>query len=235
MAADTGESAHREETAPLPAQWLNLLFENISDSVLVIDRNGTIRHWNPGAAATFQYTKGEIIGEEFNLLYVPTEGEELQEAWNFAFEGEIISDVEVMLKRKDGKILSNLLSIVPIMGDSGEVEYLAGIAKDISLIRGLEAKVLASEKLETVREMIVTLNHKMNQPLAVATVYLGLLQEEDKGVSEEEQREYLREIEEQLDNVAGLLRRIAEMEEVKTVEYLAENRMVDIDESGAEE
>jgi PAS domain S-box-containing protein len=228
MAADGRGRLHSEEAPRLPEHWLKLLLENISDSVLVIDRNGIIRHWNRGAATTFQYSKEEIVGEPFNLLYVPTEGEELQEAWNLAFDGEIISDVEVTVKRKDAKLLSILLSIVPIIGDTGEVDYLAGIAKDITLIRGLEERVLASKKLETVREMIVTLNHKMNQPLAVATVYLGLLQDEGHEVSPSERKEFLREIEVQIDRIAALMRRIAEMEEIRTVEYLGENRMVDV-------
>jgi hypothetical protein len=45
-----------------------------------------------------------------------------------------------------------------------------------------------------------------------------------------EKKEYLREIETQLDRVAHLLRRIAEMEEVKTVQYLGSNKMVEVDE-----
>jgi len=108
------------------------------------------------------------------------------------------------------------------------VDFLACIGKDISLVRGLEERVLASEKLETVKEMIITLNHKMSQPLAVAGCYLGMLMNEKMEIDPGEAKEYLREIDTQLDRVAHLLRRIAEMEEVRTVQYLASNRMVDV-------
>jgi PAS domain S-box-containing protein len=212
-----------------------MLLANISDCVIVTDREGLIRFWNDGARKTFQYTTEDAIGQHINILYVPTEGEELQEALMLALDGEIISDVEVTEKRRDGKVRTLLLSIVPILGDSGEVEFLAAIGKDITIVRDLEGKVLASEKLETVREMIVTLNHKMNQPLAVAGLYLGMLRDEKTCPPPEEQQEYLRQIEEQLDRVAALLYKIAEMEEVRTVEYLGENRMVDIDGPGDEE
>jgi PAS domain S-box-containing protein len=212
----------------LPPHWVNILLANISDCVIVTDRAGIIRYWNDGARRMFQYTTEDAVGQHINLLYVPTEGEELQEALMLAQEGEVISDVEVNEKSRDGSVRTLLLSIVPILGNSGEVEYLAAIGKDITIVRDLEQKVLASEKLETVREMIITLNHNMNQPLAVAGLYLGMLRDESLCPEPEERKEYLRLIEEQLDRVADLLRKIAEMEEVRTVEYLAENRMVDI-------
>jgi PAS domain S-box-containing protein len=213
----------------LPPHWLRLLLDNISDSVIVTDRNGHIQYWNSGAEKIFQHSTAEAIGRHINLIYVPSEGEELQEAQILALDGEIISDVEALVKSRDGKIRTLLLSIVPVLGDSGEVEYLASIGKDITIVRGLEEKVLAAEKLETVKEMIITLNHKMNQPLAVASLYLGMLQETENPVSAEERADFLRLIEEQLDRVADLLRKIAEMEEIRTVAYLAENKMVDVD------
>jgi len=230
MSEGAEEKASEEGLPKLPPHWLSLLLENISDTVLVTDREGRILHWSQGAEKTFQHTADSVLGKHVNLLYVPTEGEELQEAWNLAFDGEIISDVEVQEKRKDGRVITLLLSIVPILGDTGEVEYLAGIGKDITILRGLEERVLASERLETVREMIITLNHKMNQPLAVAGCYLGMLLADPEKVEPAILKEYLGEIEKSLDKVADLLRRIAEMEEVKTVEYLAENRMVDVEE-----
>jgi PAS domain S-box-containing protein len=221
-----GENAEKRAPVRLPPNWMNLLLDNISDAVLVTDCEGFIHFWNPGAEKTFQYTAGEARGRHLNLLYVPTEGEEFQEAQLLAQDGEVLSDVEALMKRKDGTVRTVLLSIVPVLGDTGEVEFLACIGKDITLVRGLEEKVLAAEKLETVKEMIITLNHKMSQPLAVAGCYLGMLLSEKMQISAGERSEYLREIESQLDSVANLLRRIAEMEEVRTVEYLAENRMV---------
>jgi hypothetical protein len=46
------------------------------------------------AEKTFQYTAGEARGRHLNLLYVPTEGEEFQEAQLLAQDGEVLSDVE---------------------------------------------------------------------------------------------------------------------------------------------
>ena len=213
----------------LPPNWVNLLLDNISDAVMVTDCDGIIHYWSSGAEKTFFYTPKEAQGKHVNILYTPTEGEELQEAQLLAQDGEIISDVEAQMKRKDGGIRTILLSIVPVLGEIGEVDFLACIGKDISLVRGLEEKVLASKKLETVKEMIITLNHKMGQPLAVAGCYLGMLLHEKLEIDPGERKEYLREIDTQLDRVAHLLRRIAEMEEVRTVQYLAGNKMVAVD------
>jgi PAS domain S-box-containing protein len=219
-----------KEEAKLPPSWVNILLDNISDAVLVTDCNGTIHFWNSGAEKTFNYPAEEAQGKHVNLLYVPTEGEELQEAQLLALDGEIITDVEAQMKRKGGGIRTVLLSIVPVLGETGEVDFLACIGKDITLVRGLEEKVLAAEKLETVKEMIITLNHRMNQPLAVAGCYLGMLQSEKMELSSGQRREYLQEIEKGLDKVADLLRRIAEMEEVRTVQYLKSKMMVDLEE-----
>ena len=111
--------------ARLPPSWVNLLLDNISDAVMVTDCDGIIHYWSSGAERTFSYTPEEAQGRHVNLLYVPTEGEELQDAQLLAQDGEIISDVEAQMKRRDGGIRSVLLSIVPILGETGEVDFLA--------------------------------------------------------------------------------------------------------------
>jgi hypothetical protein len=122
-------------------------------------------------------TAAEAQGHHLNLLYVPTEGEEFQETQLLAQDGEVLSDVDALMKRKD-----------------------------------------------------ITLNHKMSQPLAVSGCYLGMLLSGKMQSGAEERAEYLREMETELVRVGHLLRRIAEMEEIRTVEYLAEKRMVEVEE-----
>jgi hypothetical protein len=103
-------------------------------------------------------TAAEAQGHHLNLLYVPTEGEEFQETQLLAQDGEVLSDVDALMKR-NGMLLS------------GKMQSGA-----------------------------------------------------------EERAEYLREMETELVRVGHLLRRIAEMEEIRTVEYLAEKRMVEVEE-----
>ncbi len=229
MEDSVGRNAGNSSPPRVPQNLLSILLESVSDTVMVTDREGHIRYWNRGAEQSFQYTATEILGKHVSILYSPAEGEELMRVRELTLAGEVISNLEMRERRKDGKEINMLLSIVPILGDTGEVDFLAGIGKDITNIRELEEKALAAEKLDTVREMIVTFNHRVNQPLAVIGCYLGMLLDRHHTLSPDKREQYLREIEKETERIAHLLRRLAELEEVYSIEYLAEKKMIDLD------
>lgn len=45
------------------------ILENVRDTIFVTDKNGIITYWNEGAELNFGYSKDEIIGENYQILY----------------------------------------------------------------------------------------------------------------------------------------------------------------------
>src|SRR5690242_11454528 len=49
-----------------------LLVESVTDyAIFVLDPNGVVRSWNPGAQRLKGYTEDEIVGKHFSVFYPP--------------------------------------------------------------------------------------------------------------------------------------------------------------------
>ena len=105
-----------------------LLIESIREyAIFVLDPEGNVLTWNPGAQAMKGYTRDEIVGQHFSKFYLP---EAVQSGWpqrelvlaqkegRFADEGWRV--------RKDGTSFWASVIITPLRSKSGE---LSGFAK----------------------------------------------------------------------------------------------------------
>ena len=151
-----------------------LIVEGISDyAVFMLDRNGLVASWNPGAERIKHYTANEIIGECFDRFY--TAEDRLQKAPEQALriaatQGKFES--EGWRVRKDGsRFWANVL-IDAIRDDEGELIGFAKITRDITERRALEQQLVQAQKMETVGQLTGGIAHDFNNLL---TVILGNL------------------------------------------------------------
>ena len=64
--------------AEIALQKQALVFENISDGVIITDMKGEIIDWNKGAERLYGYTKAEVLGEKPSMLHKKEEGIKLE-------------------------------------------------------------------------------------------------------------------------------------------------------------
>lgn len=152
-------------------------FQKISnaakDAIVLLDSDGNVSFWNAAAEELFQYSKEEIMGENFHQLIAP---EKYMEAHKKGFEQYLkngegpaigrISELEAI--RKDGKILPVELSLssINIRGKWNAV----GIIRDISVRKKAEAEMLAAQQHAEDMSMmktnfLSTMSHELRTPL----------------------------------------------------------------------
>ena len=111
-----------------------VLVEGISDyAIYMLDPNGVITTWNPGAQRFKGYTEQEIIGCHFSRFY--TEDDQKVGLPAFALqtaEREGRFEHEGWRVRKDGSLMWAHVVIDPIRDPSGELVGFAKITRDIS-------------------------------------------------------------------------------------------------------
>ncbi|WP_375791344.1 PAS domain S-box protein [Bradyrhizobium sp. vgs-9] len=135
-AAQSGEGRYR------------LLVEAITDyAIYMLDRDGHVTSWNPGAKRFKGYEAEEIIGHHFSTFYTETEREQkvpalaLEEAertGRFEREGWRV--------RKDGTQFWAHVIIDAIRSPKGELVGFAKITRDLTERRAAEAKLRESEQ-----------------------------------------------------------------------------------------
>jgi PAS domain S-box-containing protein len=113
------------------------LLSSRSDAIVVADRDGIIRFWNPGAERIFGRTAAETIGRSLDLI-IP---ERLRERHWQGFrhtvatgqsrygEGDLLS---VPALHKSGTTLSVEFTIVPLQDNQGVIRGMAAVMRDVT-------------------------------------------------------------------------------------------------------
>src|SRR5690348_4123046 len=127
-----------------------LLVESVTDyAIFVLDPNGVVRSWNPGAQRLKGYTEDEIVGKHFSVFYPPDRiaerwpQHELKEAarvGRFEDEGWRV--------RKDGSLFWANVVITALRNAKGDLVGFAKVTRDLTTRKHAEeqARLLAAEK-----------------------------------------------------------------------------------------
>jgi len=113
------------------------LLHGEADAIVVCDREGIIRFWNPGAVRIFGFAESEAVGQSLDII-IP---ERLRARHWDGFHtmmrtgqsrysgGDMLS---VPGERKDGARISVEFTIVPIKDAQGQVAGLASVMRDVT-------------------------------------------------------------------------------------------------------
>src|ERR1700743_2228256 len=143
------ETSERFEAAQSSDGRYRLLVEAITDyAIYMLDREGRVTSWNPGARRLMRYESAEFIGLHFSTFY--TEAEKAQNVPALALaEAERTGrfEREGWRVRKDGTQFWAHVIIDAIRSPGGELVGFAKITRDLSERRAAEAKLRESEEL----------------------------------------------------------------------------------------
>ncbi|HEX3405764.1 MAG TPA: ATP-binding protein, partial [Caulobacteraceae bacterium] len=167
----------------LDASAYERLVQSVVDyAIFMLDRDGHVVTWNPGAERIKGYAAEEIIGQHFSRFYTPEDRAEgvparalktAAEAGRFAAEGWRV--------RKDGSRFWAMVAIDPIQ-EGGNTVGFAKVTRDMTelheaqldLERSREALIQA-QKMEAVGQLTGGLAHDFNNLLAGITGSLELM------------------------------------------------------------
>ena len=183
-------------------QRFRLLVSAVTDyAIYMLDPNGRVATWNPGAERFKGYSAGEIIGEHFSRFFTPEDvaadlpGRALRSA-----ERDGRFEAEGWRLRKDGSQFWVHAVIDPIRDDNGQLIGFAKITRDITDRKRAQEELEAarealaqSQKLQALGELTGGIAHDFNN---LMTVIAGasdfLLKHRD--LPEEKKKRYLESI-----------------------------------------
>jgi PAS domain S-box-containing protein len=131
-------------------ELLELLIEQVVDyAIFVIDRDGKIASWNPGAQRIKGYTRDEIVGQSYGMFFTDEDRaagkpnrilSEVRERGRFEEEGWRV--------RKDGSRFWASVVVTALRDESGELRGFAKITRDLTERRRAdeEARRAAEER-----------------------------------------------------------------------------------------
>ncbi|SCB37564.1 PAS domain-containing sensor histidine kinase [Rhizobium hainanense] len=143
------------------------LIEAITDyAIYMLDPEGRITSWNPGAERLKGYTEQEIVGRHFSTFYTEedrADGLPARALEAAASEGRF--EREGWRLRKDGSRFWANVIIDPIRNSYGELIGFAKITRDISEKRAAQEAIFQAQKMEAVGQLTGGLAHDFNNLL----------------------------------------------------------------------
>ena len=166
-------------------EWLGAIVASSTDAIIGKTLDGTITHWNAGAAEMYGYQAEDAVGRNISDLIPDDRKDELGEIMEKLRCGVRVDHFETKRVRKDGTLVDVSVSISPVLGPEGAVIGAASVARDISgriraEVEHREAveRVHQAERLESVGLIVGGMAHDFNNMLGVIIGYAGQISEE---------------------------------------------------------
>lgn len=165
-----------------------LILNAIDDGVILLDEQGIIRSFNPGASRITGWAveDADSLSWESVLRIVNDKGEKYDDSANpfkrIFNESKTIHDNNANLLSKSDKIIGISLTVSPLMDESQQLSGAVAVLRDVAQQRAEEARRA---------EFISTASHEMRTPVAAIEGYLSLALNDKVATIDTRARDYL--------------------------------------------
>jgi PAS domain S-box-containing protein len=204
---------------------LAMMIENAQDyAIFSMDAQGKVTTWNSGAERMFGYSDDDIIGTNFEILFIPEDREahvpkhELERAAAVGF-----SQNERWHARKDkGRFFGSGMTR-SMRSATGTLVGFIKVARDVTeqvlaeqerielLNREQEARAAAEAANRAKLQFVAMLAHELRNPLASIKGFASTLLAEDVQFPPETQREFMEIIAQETDKLNDLIEQLLDI------------------------
>jgi PAS domain S-box-containing protein len=175
LAASLARQKSRAEVrADQTLERMGAIVESSNDAIYSVTPEGIITSWNHGAEQLYGYRADEVMGKPVLVTVPPERTHETRSHLERLKRGEGIESYQTERKRKDGPLVTILLSISPLRDRKGNVIGASAIARNITAQLHAEQALQRNEKLATAGRLTAAIAHEINNPLEALTNLLYL-------------------------------------------------------------
>ena len=153
-------------------QWHRSLFENATDGIIVLDRNGIIVNANDKACEMHGFSREAMMGTHIRLLQGDENRDKMLERMRRILDGESLV-YEAKHNRKDGSPIYVEISSKAIT--IGNAVYLQSFYRDITEKKKMQQHLFQSQKMESIGVLAGGIAHDFNNILTAIMGHTGII------------------------------------------------------------
>ncbi len=164
--------ARLEETR----QRLSTAVEQVAESIVITDTEGTILYVNPAFERITGYSRAEAIGQNPRLLKSDQQDEAFyRELWATIGAGQVWQG-RLTNRRKDGGLYILDMIITPVRNPAGKLVAYVATMRDVTRELQLEEQFRQAQKMEAIGRLAGGIAHDFNNLLTVIHLSTRLLE-----------------------------------------------------------
>ncbi|MEZ5941969.1 MAG: PAS domain S-box protein [Planctomycetaceae bacterium] len=174
---DISEKVRVEEAVRQERDFSRSLIDTAHAIILVLDPLGRIEQFNPYLEELTGYTIDEVIGKDWFELFIPeAERPDIRDVFSRTLSGKpVVSNVNAILT-KIGKERVVAWSGRRLLNLAGDVIGVLAIGNDITELKAAERRLVQSERLAAVGQMVTGLAHESRNALQRTLASLEMLE-----------------------------------------------------------
>ena len=214
-------------------QYMDNVLKNIPLGVVVLNSDLRVNFITPKKLQLLERmgierTLFDSIGTSLAELAPNGPGELWHELCMDVLEGSTIRHAERQAYSAGDNDLVLATSAIPLPETVGQTGGVMLVSEDVTETTRLEEELVRVGKLATVGQMVITVNHEINNPLSIISSSAQALRLLNPDLDEKIIKKLLT-IEEQVKRISAVTERLRSMEEVDTDEYIASGPdMIDV-------
>jgi len=209
--------------------FLEIMVESSADAILTTDVKGVITYCNRAAEELLGYPFEDLVGKRVSKFFLQGATELIRLSTFLSRRSKLPNYKTVIVTSTNEQIHINA-SISSMRNGEGRVMGALGICKEIDGENFSEYDVNESDRLATVVETAIAVNHAINNPLVPILGNAQFLLQDER-LLDEDIRRRLRVIVKNALRIRDITQKLANITRPVTKEYLKGTRMLDIEAS----
>jgi PAS domain S-box-containing protein len=153
----------------------NKILNATQSMILVADTAGLISYANKRCYEAGGFTQEELLGRKLADLVAPGRRELLEEALHATLTGHQVDNLELPILLGRGSIGQFAINLSPMRDENHNVASIVVVMTDITDAAMLQAKLMHTEKMAAVGQLVSGVAHEVNNPLTAILGFADLL------------------------------------------------------------
>ena len=152
------------------------ILNNTQSMILVLDTAGLISYGNRRCFES-GYREEDLLGFPLDELVPAARRPLLTKALERTLQGAALGNLEIPMIRGNGSAGQFSINLSPMRDESGEINSIVVVMTDVTDAADLQAKLMHTEKMAALGQLVSGVAHEVNNPLAAIVGFTDLLLE----------------------------------------------------------